>query len=334
MAKLVQMSPVEGHLLQAAEGRFGLAESPNSVPSVSPEVLQMEAALSQISSTGIPVLLLGEAGSGKSYYAWKLHTLSSRRDRSLVSLPCASLTADVLASVLGQGGSSERRGEGHKGTIVLDEVADLDEPSQAALLAALQNRPSPSAQGREAAQGGVICTSRRNMEEQYRSGRFLESLYFRISSVTLRIPPLRRRGGDIPILMNWFMERSSIELGRSVPVITASLRESLTKHTWPGNVRELQEFSRQAVACGDAELAARESLREVPSKSNAADGRTGVSLKDAAREASRRAEQELILKTLAKTRWNRKRAAQELMISYKALLYKLKEMPLAENPKE
>jgi two-component system response regulator AtoC len=280
---------------------------------VSSDMQDIVRALAQMSLMYVPVLLLGESGSGKDYWAAQIHQSASSIPGPLISLRSASLDSSSLEDLL------SRRSNGRCGTVLLDEVADLDGAAQGALFSILSR---PATQGNEH-RPRLICTSRFNLEERYRAGQFREDLYFRLSGVCLRIPPLRQRREAIVDLLEHFLGQYAAELSCHKPVINASVLEWMFSYQWPGNVRELQHFARQAVLQGG-----------IPGLPRAPSGETSpfelgpaLSLKEAAREASRRAERELILKTLARTRWNRKRAAQELKISYKALLYKLKDIP-------
>ena len=157
-----------------------------------------------------------------------------------------------------------------------------------------------------------------------RAGRFREELYFRLNGVCLRLPPLRHRREDIPLLAEFFLARYAALFGRPQPVLSAQELRVLQEYDWPGNIRELENAMKKAVVLGGEVFQIVEAAA-APEPAPAAETPT-LSLKDAARAASRRAERDLILKALARTRWNRKRAAMELRISYKALLYKLKQI--------
>jgi len=164
------------------------------------------------------------------------------------------------------------------------------------------------------------------LEKEIQAGRFRRELYFRINGVILRLPPLRERKEDIPALLEYLLAKHSKELKKDIPELSDDTRELLVSYHWPGNIRELENCAKKIIAVGDATLALG-NLRAIPSAEpmTADDGHIS-SLKAAARAASRRAERELILKALEQTHWNRKRAARELQISYKSLLYKIKQI--------
>ena len=169
-----------------------------------------------------------------------------------------------------------------------------------------------------------------------RNGRFREELYYRINGVHLSLPPLRNRKEDIPTLLDFFLKKYASLFGRPEPQLTQPTMDLLLRHAWPGNIRELENFARKMVALGNEPLATHDLLKaETPIRSAAApeavagNGHVPLrSLKEAAREASRHAERAMILSQLERTHWNRKRTARELQISYKALLYKLKQLGL------
>ena len=155
--------------------------------------------------------------------------------------------------------------------------------------------------------------------------RLREDLYYRISGVCLRLPPLRQRRQDIPVLTDHFLRKWARDFRRPVPELSAETLQLFQDYSWPGNLRELEDAAKALVALGD-ENVAMGGLRALLRGSQPGANGNGISLKEAARAASREAEKDLILKVLTRTRWNRRRAAKELQISYKALLYKLKQI--------
>ena len=174
-----------------------------------------------------------------------------------------------------------------------------------------------------------ICGTSRELEPEVKAGKFREDLYYGISGVCLRMPPLRQRKEDIPVLRDWFIAAAARDFCRAVPVLSPETQNFFLEYNWPGNIRELKDAARAIVALGDETLAMgglRSLLRRVDRGGNG----EKISLKDAARAASREAEREIILQVLTRTRWNRRRAAQELQISYKALLYKMKQIGCEE----
>ena len=164
-----------------------------------------------------------------------------------------------------------------------------------------------------------------------RAGRFRSELYYRINGVCLRLPPLRDRKEDIPLLVESFLTKYAAEFGRPRPSLSPRALRMLLDYSWPGNIRELENAVKKIVALGAENLALPDLVAEPAEIRTEVNETRSYSLKAAARAASREAEREMILEALARTRWNRKRAAQELQISYKSLLYKLKQIGLPDS---
>ncbi len=282
----------------------------------------LNAMVADIARTDIAVLLIGESGSGKEVYARLIHSLSGLKDVPLTKICCATLDSGRLLGHIRdclQAGDEGQSG----GTLFLDGVEQLDLASQRVLLSLLPDGEPNGKTGEKSAR--LISSTTRNLEKETESELFRRELYFRINGACLRLPPLRDRKEDIPALLELFLARHAGQMKRTAPVLNNEMMELLTSYTWPGNIRELENVAKKVVAIGDAHVAL-EDLRATSLGHSPVNGGPQVlSLKVAARTASRRTERELILKALERTHWNRKRAAQELQISYKALLYKIKQ---------
>jgi two-component system, NtrC family, response regulator AtoC len=292
----------------------------------------IEAIVAEIASTSIPVLLMGESGTGKEVLARRIHGLSPYSEKPLAKMTCASMTADDIGLQLaGHLRPSAGREFGEApGSLLLDELGDLDSACQARLLHVLPDGESVPVAGKIFSR--VISSTTRDLESETRAGRFRSELYYRINGVCLRLPPLRERKEDIPALVEFLLAKHASQMGRRRLGLKQESLLALTEYSWPGNIRELENVIRKIVALGDEELAISElrSMSAAPEKSEIPALRRH-SLKAASRAASREAERELILGALAHTHWNRKRAAQELQISYKSLLYKLKQIGIEES---
>lgn len=298
---------------------------------MSPAAQSLEAVIREIAPTNIPVLLVGEIGAGKTFYAHRIHQLSRGNRQPLLRVPCAYVSPASLAEELGINNSaSAESSEMANASIFFDEIADLDGGCQRQLLYALPDgRTAPR---RGALTGRVISSTSRNLDEEMRAGRFRSELYYRISGVCLRLPPLRERREDIALLVEHFLTKHAEELDRSRPSVSARTLRTMLDYSWPGNIRELENVVKKIVALGDGDLKLSEPAAHSADARQATTAQSRESsLKAAARAASREAEKQLILDTLAKTRWNRKRAAQELQISYKSLLFKLKQIGLQDS---
>jgi two-component system response regulator AtoC len=304
------------------------------VSGLCPAMQSLESVISEIAPTNIPVLLVGESGTGKAIYANQLHRLSGRIDDTLRMLTCAAMNGPDLAAELavladGNGAESAR----FASTVVFDEISELDAAAQRNLLYALPDGDASPRRG--TLQARVVSTTSRNLEDEMRAGRFRGDLYYRLNGVTLRLPPMRERREDIPLLVEFFLTKHAAQFGRPRPMLTPKTLRILMDYSWPGNIRELENVVKKIVALGDEQRAVGE-LETAPIAAERVEqaAQLSFSLKAAARAASREAERGMILKALEHTRWNRKRAAQELQISYKSLLYKLKQIGFEDSAAE
>src|ERR1700688_1327861 len=289
------------------------------VEGASPNMRSLEAVIREVAQSEVPVLLLAEGGAGKKATARRAHDLSRRRGQSFRVVPCATLGSDKFVDLAGHGLLDE-------GTVFLEELAELSAEGQAWLIQSL-TRGNTQSGARSLAR--LICGSARDLEAEVSAGNLREDLYYRVSGVCLRLPPLRQRREDIPILMEHFLRKFERDFQRAVPALSEETHRLFQEYSWPGNVRELENAAKAIVALGD-ETVAMGGLRAMLLRPDLGTNGSRVSLKQASRAASREAEKEIILRALTRTRWNRRRAAQDLQISYKALLYKLKQMGCSE----
>ena len=299
-----QRSEISMHSVSAGNGSARVW-----LESVSSGMRTVEAVIRELSQNDVPVLVVAEPGAGKEAAAERIHVLSRRAAEAFNVFHGAETSKDVLVAW-------ERDG----GTVYLQEVGDLDFATQMELVRILGSQ--------QAGMPRFICGTSRELEPEVRAGKFREDLYYRISSVCLRLPPLRQRTEDLPSLRDWFLSKAAQDLGREVPKLSPETQNFFLEYHWPGNIRELKDAAVAIVALGDESLAMG-GLRSLLRRGERRNGEK-ISLKEAARAASREAEKELILRVLTRTRWNRRRAAQELQISYKALLYKLKQIGCQE----
>lgn len=283
--------------------------------SVSAGMRTVEAVIRELSQNDVPVLVLAEHGSGKAAAAARIHALSTRSAEPFGIYQGREASAEVLAACEGQGG-----------TAYLQEVGDLTAAAQKELARQIALNGNDEAQPRIPR---FICGTSRELEHEVKAGKFREDLYYGISGVCLRLPPLRQRREDIPLLRDWFLSTAAHDFCRSIPDLNSETQSFFLEYHWPGNIRELKDAARAIVALGDETLAMG-GLRSLLRRADRGGNGERISLKDATRAASREAEKEIILQVLTRTRWNRRRAAQELQISYKALLYKLKQIGCEE----
>jgi len=288
-----------------------------------PAMAALNTMVGELACSDIPVLILGESGTGKDAYARLIHHLSPQGNSQLIKINCSSFEPSELVTQVDRVKHAiSDIGSTH--SIYLDNIQELDLAAQRVVLAQLPD--SDAAGSIEAAKVRFISSSTRNLESEVAAGRFRRELYFRLNGACLRLPPLKERSEDIPALIEFFLNKYASMMKEKTPVLSSKVIQTLTSYHWPGNIRELENLLRKIVVLGDVHMV----MNEFRSSSIMTDGATasvsGGSLKVAARAASKQAERELILQALERTRWNRKRAARELQISYKSLLYKIKQL--------
>jgi len=291
----------------------------------SAEMQPVQKLLSEIAPTEIPVLIEGESGTGKEIVALQIHELSGQRELPFMKFSCAAFAVDSFQLQLknlemGQSAKNNRSA----GTLFFDEINELDGNCQRHLLHLF---PEANGLRREQSLASriVSCTTR-DLESEVQGGRFRSELYYRLNGVCVRLPPLRKRKEDIPLLAQFFLNKYSRLFHRGNASLSERTLALLVEYQWPGNIRELENVIKKIVALENEELAMSDlSGRPAP---RTLSGPTIIthSLKAAARAASQQAERELILQTLTRTHWNRKKAAEALQISYKSFLYKLKQI--------
>jgi two-component system response regulator AtoC len=330
-----------GEVEELAEDVFFVAASPIM------RKLRSQAAL--VSVVDIPVLMLGESGTGKEVMARLIHKLSPRAHRTFLKVNCAAVPADLLESELFgyepgafTGATHSKPGKFelcNKGTILLDEIGEMPPGLQAKLLHVLQDQQFSRLGGRSVIKVDVriLAATNINIPEALANKRLREDLYYRLNAFTLQIPPLRERKEEIPILLKHFMSRMSEQYARAPLPFTPALMDACMAYSWPGNLRELNNFIKRYLVLGDEKLAIHElhphgdahSAQSDPALRNNGDGPGG--LKSLARTAKDEAEAEAIAHALQETNWNRKQAAAMLQISYKALLYKIRQYGIAQT---
>jgi two-component system response regulator AtoC len=305
--------------------------------------------ISNVADTDITVLVRGESGTGKDVVAQMIYARSSRTG-PFVKVNCAALPSELLESELfgyekGAFTGAVQRKLGrfemaNGGTIFLDEISEMHPKLQAKLLQVLQDGEFSRLGGETDVRvdARVIASTNRDLEKLVRERRFREDLFYRLNVVTVRVPPLRQRRDEIPVLTDHFLKRYADEYGKEAPEVSPELRVALAGHYWPGNVRELENLVKRLVVLGSEQPLLQEletRLAQAPLFDDASNGLAGdsgqLSLKRIAREAAQSAERRLIEKVLHRTRWNRREAAEILQISYKALLYKMKDAGLADR---
>lgn len=274
---------------------------------------RVHLAITSIAESDCPVLILGERGVGKRSVATRIHELSSRSRGVYREFHCSELDTEALRSALGT-----------RGTVHLIEVSDLGSNLQEFLIEAYFHEPGPPP-------CRLLFSSTRELQDEIKSWRMREDFYYLISAVTLRLAPLRCRKAEILTIADDLLTQYARQFDRPKPILGEEIIGFLLDHTWPDNLSELDTAIKTFVAIGDQSISLAALKASAPGvKQNG--HRSSLSLKDAARTATIQVERQLISEVLSSTGGNRKRAADQLGISYKALLYKIKQIGSQSQP--
>ncbi len=311
----------------------------------SPQMVRIRQQILQIAPVDVPVFICGESGVGKEVVARMIHLRSKRRNQPFVKVNCAALPGELLESELfgfeqGAFTGAVRSKPGkfeiaNKGTIFLDEIAEMSTHLQAKLLHVLQDHQYSRLGGRGMIETDVrvLAATNVDVQEAMKTGRFREDLYYRLNVLSIIVPPLRERLIEIPLLVKHFLQKYSEKFGKSSVEPSQYLLDAAVKYPWPGNLRELENFVKRYVILEDDEGSLRELVEMTSARQRTSPRETPPApreqgLKALVRGLKDEAEMEAIADALEKTRWCRKDAAKMLGISYKALLYKMRQFNL------
>lgn len=314
----------------------------------SPSMLQIKAVIEQVADSELTVLIRGESGTGKEIVARMLHTLSSRRRGPFVKVNCAAIPRELLeAELFGYekgaftGAHKTKPGRfetANKGTIFLDEIGDMPLELQSKLLQVLEQYEFMRVGGIKTIKVDtrIVCATNRELEKALKEGTIREDLFYRLNEVTLNLPPLRERREDIPLLIEHFLQKYYALYNKQYRPLSSTTIELLQNFDWPGNVRQMENLIKQVVVREDENIL-RDTIRSrsvesgspLPSPNLIIDPK-GFSLKRRVGETVASEEKALITQALTKTNWNRRKAAQLLEISYRSLLYKIKEYGIGQ----
>jgi len=302
---------------------------------------EVRQKVEKVAGANVPVLIQGESGTGKEIVAKVIHCRSPWKNGPFVKVNCPAIPGTLLESELfgyekgaftGAYGSKPGRVElAHRGTLFLDEIAELDPALQAKLLQLLQDGQfcRIGAQEDKRVEVRVVCATNRQLEQEVGTGAFRQDLFYRINVVNIELPPLRERVEDIPELVHYFLEYYKEKYNRQAQPLSAHLIPLLQKWHWPGNIRELENLINRYVILGSEEAIGVELLIREQNHFNPEISTDGsISLKKVTRQAVQELERKIIFKVLQANHWNRKKAAKMLNISYRALLYKIRQAGL------
>ena len=301
------------------------------------EALQAIASkVAKLSATNVPVLIEGESGTGKEVLARYIHCLSPLRNGPFVKVSCAAIPESLTESELFgyqkgafTGANDSKPGKvelAHQGTLYLDEIAELDSPRQAKLLQVLQDGRFSRIGDQEETKvdARVICATNRDLEKEISAGSFRQDLYYRVNVFHIVLPPLRARLQDIPTIAQFLVGECSARFNRPAESLPNDVLRWMQSYNWPGNIRELENWIIRYVLLGVDEMRAKHALAHQQfGVARIADA--GIPLKQITKQAIQEAERALILKTLEANHWNRRRTAEALQVSYRALIYKIRQ---------
>ncbi len=311
----------------------------------SPQMVRIRQQILQIAPVDVPVFICGESGVGKEVVARMIHMRSPRRNQPFIKVNCAALPGELLESELfgfeqGAFTGAVRSKPGkfelaNKGTIFLDEIAEMSPHLQAKLLHVLQDHQYSRLGGRHLIGVDVRVLAATNVEvqEAMKSGRLREDLYYRLNVLSINVPPLRERTTEIPLLFRHFLNKYSEKFQKESPNPSQHLMEAAIRYAWPGNLRELENFVKRYVILEDDEGSFRELVEMAAVRQRISPREEPLPVREQGLKALVRglkdeAEMEAIADALEKTHWCRKDAAKMLGISYKALLYKIRQFNL------
>jgi len=303
--------------------------------------------IDHLGSSDLPVLIVGENGTGKEVVARFLHTQSDRRDAPFVKLNCAAVPANLLESELfgcekvADCATTERFPGlveiAEDGTLFLDEIGEVDWTLQSKLLRLLQDGSSSQIVAREEGMGRarVICATNVDLHRAVELGEFRKDLFYRIDVVRLRLSSLRERRNDIPQLCEYFLQKLARQFNRDAPGLNPATLSLLEQWDWPGNLRELENWVARAVIFGDdAALVDELRGRMLCDKALGGGQRRLGPMNEPFRRPTSTATAAVILKILRANHWNRRKAAEDLNMSYRSLLLKLHEVGLSQRRRE
>src|SRR6266702_614226 len=332
------------HKQEAGEPKEILLDGGHSFVRSSKRMREVEAQAQLVARSDIPVLILGESGTGKEIVAMYTHQMSRRASRMFLKVNCAAMPADLLESELFgyeqgafTGATKSKPGKFEicdGGTIFLDEIGEMPAALQAKLLHVLQDGTFSRLGGRGPTRTDVriIAATNVNMKEAMARKTFREDLYYRLNGLSLVLPPLRERLDEIPAMANYFMRKGAKKYELQPLPISQELLAALGQYNWPGNLRELENLINRFLILQDEQTVISELKQAMTSPSSPEKPQDHVEaggLKKLVRGLKGEAESSVIAGVLEETGWNRKAAANDLQISYKALLYKIKQYDLS-----
>ena len=321
----------------------------------SPAMSKVKSIIEQVANSELTVLIRGESGTGKEIVARSLHELSARRDQPFIKVNCAAIPRDLLeAELFGYekgaftGAHKTKQGRfelANKGTMFLDEIGDMPLELQSKLLQVLEQQEFVRVGGIQNIHVDVriICATNKNLESAISQRDFRDDLFYRLNEITIFLPPLRERKEDIALLVDHFLQKYNKLYTRNFAGLSPESTNQLVRFHWPGNIRQLENMLKQVVVREDESIitdlinsASHQVINpsvtvngsRFEAQPDPPDSPDDYSLKNRIGQTIAREEKRLIGEVLNKTNWNRRKAAELLQISYRSLLYKIKDYNL------
>ncbi|HXX36166.1 MAG TPA: sigma-54 dependent transcriptional regulator [Thermodesulfobacteriota bacterium] len=319
-----------------------------------PKMHKIRETIDEVAKTDITVLIKGESGTGKELLAQAIHLNSHRKDKPFIKVNCAAIPKGLLESELFgfekgafTGAHFEKPGKfelANNGTILLNDIGEIDISVQAKLLQVLQDGTFSRLGGSKdvTVNTRVVATTKDHLERTIMEGNFREDLFFRVNVISITVPPLRDRKEQILPLSQYYLDYYKKKYGRETPTFSPTMISALREYAWPGNIRELENMVKRLILLGEENIVlqgisdrrlgrlggGRDSQPHGNGSPNAPAENKSFNLKEVGKKAAEVAEREIIQNTLQETHWNRKQAAKLLRVSYKALLYKIQKYHL------
>jgi two-component system, NtrC family, response regulator AtoC len=362
-------SAIHRHLLSPENGEAEVSSEdieqlgPDSFfVSASPITQKLRAQAELLAEADVPVLILGEAGSGKDTVARLVHKLSVRSGFNFLKVNCADMPGELLEAELFGSGRALSSGNGRpgpgkleradKGTVFLDEITEMPLSAQARLMHVLQDKLliEPGSDKAKAVDVRILAATSASIDRVFAERKLREDLYYRLSAFTIQVPPLRQRRSEIPVLLQHSMHQLSRHYGLPPREFSPAVLESCQRHAWPGNLAELENFVKRYLVAGDKELTfggngtnitggngvhlaedSKQLISHAETSLHEEDRSGPKSLKSLINTVKTEAEKNAIGTALQKTGWNRKAAARLLQVSYRTLLYKIEQYQMSAS---
>ncbi len=304
----------------------------------SPPMRALRAQIQKLARSQAPVYISGESGSGKELVARLIHEQGPRRERAFVPVNCGAIPSELMESeFFGHkkgsftGAVEDKQGlfqAANGGSLFLDEVADLPLTMQVKLLRAIQEKAVRAVGGQQemVVDTRILCATHKDLAAEVAAGRFRQDLYYRLNVIELRVPPLRERREDIPLLADVMLKRLNEGIGLPPVKLDGPALEKLKSYRFPGNVRELENMLERAYTLCEGDVICANDLRLADAAPAGENGDASLAQIDNIEDYLEDVERKLIMQALEETRWNRTAAAQRLGLSFRSMRYRLKKL--------